>query len=64
MRKLRGGRKEHEKAPGVVGHIWLQLRRDSIVAGGGGNGRRPSPMVDLTLQVGRDDGAKQGEASG
>jgi len=32
MRKLRGGRNEHEKAPEVVGHGWLQLRRGSVMA--------------------------------
>ena len=30
-----GGRNEHEKALEVVGHGWLQLRRGSIMAGGG-----------------------------
>ena len=32
VRKLSGGRNEHEKAPEVVGHGWLQLRRGSVMA--------------------------------
>jgi len=64
VRKLSGGRNEHEKAPEVVGHGWLQLRRSSIMAGNGGNGRRPSPKVDLTLLADGDGEARQGKASG
>ena len=56
-------REEDEKASVVVGRVELQLRRDPVMAGGGGNGRRPSPKVDLMLQVGRDSEARQGEAS-